>query len=418
MKIAKFRLQNFRGYEDETFDFSEDGESYGVWRIVARGTGNNVGKTVLLDAMRIHCTNIADNQYKKCLRKGSKKKTFITEMWDFEGNYTKLSRGEEDYYEWIINGEKGRADRTRGKVPEELVKYFNLYIEKEKTKQNLNFRNNDMPRLFSRTSEADNYMLLQKALGTEEFMLASRKTKKLRSSKNDELKIVQKQLSDERAKLSQCEESYKEVDKELLSISGIQNNLKKVSSYVTDVEEVLCMVDKIAKEEKYIDELSKGLANIDVESIESDIELHLEIEDLLSLLSELTDTEKYLENNKEVLQLSNYFEDTEYLGKLDVLFEVMETIQNYEHYRRYMGQNRTSEVIQGLKDAEEISLKIAKLHEVNNSYEQALEYSKFAKLRKKLLADISVVGDSIEELQNSVEICPFCDRLMEDCEDN
>src|SRR5699024_5221978 len=192
MKIKSVEVINFQSIRKLKVEFDKKG----VFRF--KGL-NNTGKSAFLKAITTLMRNVSNNNYKDFLRDGAD--TFQVKMKDFHGNWVKLSRGAEDFYEWEIGGRKDRVDKTKGKVPQELQKFFNLYVETEKTKECLNVR---LPRevlLFIDTTAGDNAMMLQKALGTEEYMLGIKRVDRQGREINKEVKIIEKYLEKETEKL-------------------------------------------------------------------------------------------------------------------------------------------------------------------------------------------------------------------------
>src|SRR5699024_9959673 len=102
-----------------------------------------------------------------------------------------------------IDGEMFRVDKTSGRVPEELVEYFNLYYEAEKTKRYLNITSSDDPLLFVSTTGGDNDRLLQIALGTEVVMGASKKAEQLKRQATAEQKTINTLLEEQEEQLTE-----------------------------------------------------------------------------------------------------------------------------------------------------------------------------------------------------------------------
>lgn len=180
--LTRLQIENFQAIRSIDIPFNRDGL---YW---VRGQ-NNIGKSALLKAIGALLTNVSNNKYKAFLRDNTH--TFRIKAY-FEDDWIVLSRGSQDYYEWsIYGGETGRVDKTGGSVPIELEEYFDLYYEPEKTKRYLNITSTDDPLLFVSTTGGDNNRLLQKALGTEVLMSATKEADKLKRNATKEVKTIE-----------------------------------------------------------------------------------------------------------------------------------------------------------------------------------------------------------------------------------
>lgn len=214
-RVTKYHIRNFQSIRELELDIDGDGL---YW---IRGK-NNIGKSNLLGAMSTVFTNVPNNQYAAYIRDNCN--TFKIKVW-FDDDWVELSRGGSDYYEWCIDGVTNRVDKTMGKVPPELVEYFNLYYEAEKTKRYLNITSSDDALLFVSTTGGDNDRLLQIALGTEVVMGASKKAEQLKRQSVAEQKTIRNLREEYEGNLGQLQTQYDNVNDKLAQLSHLEEIL-------------------------------------------------------------------------------------------------------------------------------------------------------------------------------------------------
>lgn len=198
LKFKKLYIRNFLSIKELEIEFEEDG-CYHI-----KGD-NNIGKSNFLKAMKTLVENVPSRKLSKYLR--DNEDTFYLESVDFEGNVVRLSRGAEDYYSWDINGVSGRVDKTAGKVPDTVVKYFNFYVNedpsgKKKKLETVNIRHPRARLLFVDTTDGENYLLLQKAMGTGEYLGALKVGNSRKSEMKKEITALSDRLEEESVVLS------------------------------------------------------------------------------------------------------------------------------------------------------------------------------------------------------------------------
>lgn len=354
MKFKNIRVKNFQSLKDLSVDFNEKG--------IFRFTGyNNSGKSAFLKAISTLMRNASNNTYKRFLR--DEETTFEITSEDFDGNTVTLSRGAIDFYEWTIDGKQGRMDKTQGKVPLEVQEYFNLYEENEKTKECLNIR---LPRevlLYVDTSGGDNAMMLQKALGTEEYMLAIKKVDKKGREINKEIKLVEKYLDKEVEKLDTVKQDLITKEYNLEEIERYEGTLRKDYEELQKVSSLVESTVEYAKTDKELKEKKNVLEGLEIENIQKDIKELKKISDVVKKKEEEEELERKLNEKRDVFD------------GLDV---------------------------DGIKESIEVSKKISEVIEMAKS---KVRSEKIIQQRKSKL---EIVEKEIEDFREELGVCPLC----------
>lgn len=252
--IKRVSIENFQSVANATFEL-EKGKVYAIHSVdpIRR---NNVGKSVVMSAMMLIANNINNLEKKYYIRDGED--TLRVRVEDFEGNIVEWARGEEDYYAWTINGKKGRVDKTKGKVPEEVADYFNFhfaFVNSLNKNVSLNMLTEEGRLYFVTTTDNDNYLLLKDLIGTDECVQALKKTKEKRSELESERKLFETRVED-------LVYSAKLVEDEVVLNNKKEKKLKVLKqSTDTLVEEIAEIEELIASISKYLikrNELAKS----------------------------------------------------------------------------------------------------------------------------------------------------------------
>lgn len=337
VRLKKLEIENFLSIADMTIEFTEQG--------VFHVDGNhNIGKSNIIKAINTLFRNVNNLKYTKYIR--DNETTFVIRGTFYDGGVVTLSRGEEDYYEWDIPGNKGMSSsRTNGKVPPVLVKYFNLYIDNEKTKECLNIR---LPRetlLYVDTTEGDNYHLIQQALGTSEFIQATRLAGQ---KKNDISKHIRK--TEER--LAQ-DESY--IEGYILDSNRKQTEYENAKVRLEGIEKLYAdykLLSEVVVTTHKIGELTKGIEELGtVEEVTTELpELKKEITELELLRSALLLRRNLLTLEEEQTQLE------EEKGKVDISEELVTELKLLEETVKLLEEkekldNELSEIVVDVDEA-------------------------------------------------------------------
>lgn len=359
MKIRKVRVKNFQSLKDLSVDFEEKG----VYRF--KGL-NNTGKSAFLKAMTFLMRNVSNNNYKDYLRDGED--TFSVGMEDYEGNTVTLSRGAIDFYEWNINGEDNRVDKTGGRVPAFLQEYFNLYEENEKTKECLNIR---LPRevlLFIDTSPGDNSMMFQKALGTEEYMLAIKKVDKQGKAIQKDVDVIDKYMN-------------KEVEK-----------LDRTKSELVTKQQHLSEIERYEK------------------TLRKDYEEYEKVSNLIDSTKDFVHKQKELESKKDILDGFKFDEVKEEITTLQKIESHKELIQNKEGLENSLKEK--SNTLEEL-DYEGIEKDIKVLKEIERAIKVSTDLVTSKRKLKSKTKELEESKQEMDTFKDELGVCPFCGGSLE-----
>lgn len=312
MKLRTLRIQNVLAIRDATIEFDENG----VHHIVGP---NNVGKSALVSSINILYNNIPQIEVKEFLRDNTR--TFKLEATFYDGSQVTLSRGATDYYSWVINGEEGRLDKTKGKVPDVLRRYFRLYTDTEKTKECINIR---LPRdvlTFVDTTKIENDYLLQKALGTEEFLLATQKAEAKKREIVAEQKRLREYIGTEGDKLEVLETNLTSLKQVEVQLEELHQRIEEEYTVFTEIERVVQLAEQLATYDEQIRVITNG---IDIERGE---QLKQEIE-LLALTQQAIALHGESERNEQ--QMLKLQEELEVLGQVKGVVEDFVLVKNVQ----------------------------------------------------------------------------------------
>lgn len=376
MKLKSFRVRNFLSAKDITLTFSESGvfHLYGA---------NNIGKSVLVKSLRALFLNLSNNQYKEFLR--DECDTFVIEAETWSGDFIKLSRGASDYYEWTIDGVSGRLDKTGGKIPVVVEKFVNMYTDTEKTKECLNIR---LPRSvlpFVDTTAGENYYLLQKALGTEDYILSIKLADKKKRVARDQISTVMDYKVKEDAKLALLDGLVAEERVKLDRIEEYEQVLKAEYEVYTAIEDVVHLAQDVQRSMDEVKRAQGSLQNINLDELRDELSHIKEIESTLSLMVEMVHL------NNEIKELK---------GTVD--------LYDGDKIRLALEESKVAgETLTLMIDTEEVEKEIAVLTEKVNLYDSvtlraALEESKAAGETLMLLTDMEEVEDGLTALREKV----------------
>lgn len=310
-KLKKLHVKNVQSIKDLVVTFDENG----VFQFKG---ANNVGKSALLKALTVVMRNVSNNQYKDFLR--DEEKTFEVTFEDFSGNKVHLSRGAVDFYEWEINGKKGRMDKTQGKVPLEVRDFFNLYEENEKTKTCLNIR---LPRetlLFVDTTPGDNAMMFQKALGTEEYMLAIKQVDSRAREINKEVKLVEGYLEQEQETLDETNKKLATEEQSVKNMERYEEKLRQEYEEFKQVEHMLQLTGEYASKKKEVKEKKEIIQQLDVKPIKDGIDklsALIAVEDAILEKEKLEKSIKQKNNKLDQFNLDNFDKEFQQIEKIE-----------------------------------------------------------------------------------------------------
>ncbi|PGT89938.1 hypothetical protein [Bacillus thuringiensis] len=398
LRIKTLRVRSLQSMKDITVSFSERG----VFKLDGN---NNIGKSALSEAIRILAKNVSNNNYKYYLRDGCTNFVIDYEGWD--GSKITLSRGSVDFYEWeLADGKKGRADKTGGRVPAELEEYFNLYHEKEKTKEILNFRMKDSLIPFVEMTAGDNNFILQKALGTEDFLLALKSVQKIKNEESKEVKVIETQLDQETERLQTITASLTQKERSLAEVERYEAVLKAEYEILEGLEDVKQAKQVLNTEESRLNALKSRVTNLPIEEGETILALLQDVQDLQGAMKHLSELEKEYESKKARVTGLETEEGEEILVILQDIQELQKEIHMLAQIETELsslkarlesvsGMEEVEELLACLNDIKEMQEAYRQLHVLENQTMQAKE--QYEQAQKEL-----------EQLKEEMGVCPLC----------
>lgn len=373
VKFKTLRIRNFLAYKDLTLHFDKTG-AYHVWG------ENNTGKSAFMQVISVLVNNISNQQYKTFLRDDCS--TFIIdgEMWD--GNTITLSRGASDYYEWTIDGNSGRLNKTQGKVPEIVRDYFNFYIDYEKTKYCLNLRLARETLLFVDTTAGENAYLLQKALGTEDILLAMKLGESKRKESKKEIKTIEELKEKDKEKLEVIETEYNQKTEVLEDVQKLYAVINEEYDEISEIEEIVLLGKELAETEQTIEDLKNQMGYFDLNELKTlakDVELlHQARESVIHSIKYKKEAKKLNEKLTPDETLSEMAQLIEELKELEIMqqkeAEYMKSQKEYE-----LAKEKYDEIYTILNEIQDLVEPLKLMHK---GLSEIQEFAKYSKLQK------------------------------------
>lgn len=396
-KITKYHIRNFQSIKDLEIELDGDGL---YW---IRGK-NNIGKSNLLRAMSTVFTNVSNNSYKPFIRDNCT--TFKIKVW-FEDDWVELVRGATDYYEWVIDGQHGRVDKTAGKVPDELVDYFNLYYEAEKTKRYLNITSSDDPLLFVSTTGGDNDRLLQIALGTEVVMGASKRAEQLKRQATAEQKTIRTLLSEQEEQLTGMQARHDTLSDQIEQLDRLElvlDNEYKITTLLKNQQELV--TDYALLGSKLI-ELMQDEELIKAANLEQQ---HHDIQVITKQLKQEQEYQTFIKTEQEIQVLTS-----EELASLTNLEDsVLKINQQVEQESLYQQLLQASEVLElQSQGVDELDADFAQLANIKKHLNDLKAYQKLEQDLVKAEEVVQEVTAEYERLREEIGECPLCGSSLE-----
>lgn len=396
-KITKYHIRNFQSIKDLEIELDGDGL---YW---IRGK-NNIGKSNLLRAMSTVFTNVSNNSYKPFIRDNCT--TFKIKVW-FEDDWVELVRGATDYYEWVIDGVHGRVDKTAGKVPDELVDYFNLYYEAEKTKRYLNITSSDDPLLFVSTTGGDNDRLLQIALGTEVVMGASKRAEQLKRQATSEQKTIRTLLSEQEEQLTGMQARHDTLSDQIEQLDRLElvlDNEYKITTLLKNQQE---MVTDYALLGSKLIELMQDEELIKAANLEQQ---HHDIQVITKQLKQEQEYQTFIKTEQEVQVLTS--EELASLTNLeDSVLKINKQVEQESLYQQLL---QASEVLElQSQGVDELDADFAQLANIKKHLNDLKAYQKLEQDLVKAEEVVQEVTAEYERLREEIGECPLCGSSLE-----
>lgn len=438
--IKLIRLTDLQSIKKIELPFEESG--------VFRLDGNNdIGKSAILRGISALFQNVNNRQYKDYISDWAD--SFEVEAFFYDGSWIKLSRGSVDFYEWSLPSGGDRAENTKGKVPEPVEEFLNLYSEQERTKQVLNFNLPGSPLPFVDTSNLDNYWLLQQALGTEDFLKGTKVLNSRVRDTNKEIKLVFELVEQQNEKL---EHITVEIDNDKNKLRGIErfedilkveyaalndmyvlenqeqeiedlrqtlaefiqvpdeefNNMVQEGQVVTLMDETFLIGSDVQQlQSEYKTVTSKLTSITDLDGIAKEIEDISLAEEHYLVAKELQQLQEEMERLEETLKAIS---DVEYLeSSMELILLAEQQVGEQSAYDEKMEEYIV------LKGLEKVYADLDSTHEMVQDIEQLELLFKGEKaiagtkeeLQEQVTA-IETLSEEIEQLKVELGVCPFC----------
>lgn len=379
VKLKQLEVKNFQSLKDCTIDFDESG----VYHVAGK---HNIGKSAVVKAINTLFQNVSRYKYKYYIR--DNETSFYIKGTFHDGSEITLSRGENDYYEWKLPSGDGIFNRTDGKIPVEVEKYLNLYIDNEKTKECLNIRTPRSKLLFVDTTVGDNYYLFQKALKTEEFVLATRlaNSKKRRVSTN--IKKVEEYKEN-------AEYEYKNKKGEYQKQSKDYDDLVKVKAKIDNEMETYNQLKSFVNTADTVTKIVKEL-----ESMNLGITLDKVIKETKLDLDKVIAIKNYMLVLNEIKQLNQ--ELTETKSQLDLIKEVDKEVTQTEQINQYLEQIKSIEVME--EEINTIDSISTEFDSLNNTIKSYSIYTEMEGIRSEMT-------EMVTEFKSLTEILKMYDTI-------
>lgn len=369
-KIKKLRVRNFLAYKDFTINFDRNG-AYHIWG------ENSIGKSALMYVLSVLVQNTSNQQYKGFLRDGCTTFVIDCEFWD--NNKVTLSRGAVDFYAWEIDGFTGRLDKTKGQVPDILSNYFNFYVGMDRNKYCVNIRLARETLLFVDTTAGENAYLLQKALGTEEILLAMKVGDTRRKEAKRQVTTLSEILETENEKLKLVVEDLNNYDSVLENTTKIYDVINTEYEELLDLEDIVELGNSLSTAKENLTRLSETLGNVNIDEVKKVSEEYKELHNIMVSVKNLSDCNKNAKVIKaKMLPDADLNEISNLAKELQEIEDMMSLQTIYNNISQKESQLKTR-YVEYAKNLEEINSLVEPLKEMNNGLVEVKKFSKFKK---------------------------------------
>lgn len=367
---AYIKMQNLTRIEIENF------QSIDFVSIPLNNTGvhwingkPNVGKSAVLKAIQALFTNVGNHKYKEMIRDGQD--AFRVKGYFGDTDWVELQRGEEDSYSWVLEGSAGVLDKTQGKVPLEVKKYFELYWTGDKIKRFLNFTLVGDQLFFVETTPGDNTLILEKALGTDRLTRVGQYSDTEKREVRSELRTMRTFLEESENKHERLMEQVSNGVERLEGLDRLEKTLEVEINTYEKVDKLLTSVNQLAKIAQVVQSVEDSLRKVDTKALRDEIMLYDKVSKLYDKSVKLRD----LQEEESELELTVSLEDVKSLEK-------------------------------EIKEYQLVKEKTDKLTKAQQTYDQLQDYLAEAEdEHKKLLQEK-------EDFLSQFEVCPFCESPM------
>lgn len=398
MKIKSLRVINFQSIKDTTFHFDETG----VFKMHGK---NNIGKSAFAKTIEVLVKNASNNTYKDYLR--DECTFFSVEYKGWDGARVKLSRGSVDFYEWDLGDDRvGRVDKTSGKVPQELEAYFNLYHEKEKTDEILNLRIEGSRMPFVETTAGESYFVLQKALGTEEFLLATKKADQYRAEESKGIKLIETYARQEEERLMEVSQQLAEESQKLQEVERYENVLKAENEIYQELLDLKTSLGELSKQNRLLKESKAKIENLPLDEVQSSLEDILEMKKLLTAIHEVGQLTADKKASEEILQQMTVDQLEEDMCIIDSGHDLLTAMDELAALEKAKEDSLTK--VNQIEDCTVVEEELVLISECKEMLKVTVEYTDVANQLKEAKKKEAEALQKLEEFKKEMGVCPVC----------
>lgn len=395
--LRRITLENVQSVASLTLDFDESG----VYRLVG---DNDVGKSAILRGIKALFHNVSRNAYKEYISDWAD--TFVVEGWFYDGGYVKLSRGANDFYEWSLPHSSEIVYKTDGKVPEILEEYFNLYIEKDKSKMNLNFNLQGDSLPFVDTSASDNYWLTQKALGTNNLLKAS---KLLKSDTKDINKSIKKTLETITYEENLVQKISNEITQDRVLLTQVETNMVVIEEEYNE----LLYAKEILEKETYLQSLKDEFETIPSISESELLSMTVKARKVNAMSDFVYQTQRMTQFTNELEEINSKVDSFNELVTIQTKLTNLGLLQ--PHATKLKTKVDLETQLHGvnlkiipIEDITHIQTKLTQLTSLKKIKELQDKINQLSTSSLALDTDILSCDNAITQLKEDEKVCPIC----------
>lgn len=407
--LTRLEVENFQSIEYVSIPFNQTGVHW------ISGMPN-VGKSAILKAIQALYKNISNFQYKEMIRDGED--FFRVKGYFGNDDWVELVRGEDDQYRWSIDGNYGESKRTQGKVPFEVKEFYHLYWTGDKINRYLNFTLVGDPLFFVETTQGDNTLILEKALGTDRLTRVGKYSDSKKREVRSELRTLRKFYEESGERLEDLTVEVNEGKSKVELLDRLKKAIDKEVEIFESVEELSENTHKVIKIAEVILRVENELKSIDVSNIEKEIKDY----GLMQVLSKKETKLEEVREQEERLVHAIKESDIDNLGDLIKEYDKVIKVKNRleDMTKTYQGiKEEEDQLLHTIKekDIEELSILVNEYAKVKESKEKIERLTDTDNRLKKDLEDTvreyRELEKEKEEFLSQFEVCPFCERPME-----
>jgi energy-coupling factor transporter ATP-binding protein EcfA2/tetrahydromethanopterin S-methyltransferase subunit B len=313
MQLSSITIENFMTIKHMYLEFKPN-TAYGVVG------DNDIGKTAFLMSIQALTENISAQDLKYFIRDNCE--FFRIDGTDFEGNTFTLVRGAENFYRvQNADGTIQTYNNVGAKVPPELQKRFNIYKD-YKSGIVLNHRFQDTPLFMIFSTDQDNYNVFQRALKTEELLIASDSLKAEQKRLYNSMDYIESEIDVTQAKANAIPD-YEDL------INVVEHHESSIEIQTTNIENINSVIELYDSIEKLESRsLPKEIINYSTKEVMDKLLLVKQLTELVALYESVEQLEATLEPKQLVIDAAKDLTRE----KVNVTSKLMTLVSNWEDY--------------------------------------------------------------------------------------